>query len=147
MFLNLHPAEVADPELEQSIDPRLAGRVVLELTERGAIGDLGRFRERLDLLRHRGCKLAIDDLGAGYASLNAVALLDPDFLKIDMAIIRGIDESLARSRLVRRVVEFANDQGIQVIAEGVETPAEAEVVEELGCHLLQGYLFGKPGPV
>jgi diguanylate cyclase (GGDEF)-like protein/PAS domain S-box-containing protein len=147
MFVNLHPAEVADPELEHSIDARLAGRVVLELTERGAIGDLGRFRERLDRLRQRGCKLAIDDLGAGYASLNAVALLEPDFLKIDMTIIRGIDESLARSRLVRRIVEFANDQGIQVIAEGVETSAEVEVVEELGCHLLQGYLFGKPGAV
>jgi diguanylate cyclase (GGDEF)-like protein len=146
MFVNLHPAEVADPELEASLDLSTANRIVFELTERGAIADLGRFRERLDALRAHGCRLAIDDLGAGYASLNAVALLEPDFLKIDMTIIRGIEESLARSRLVRRIVEFANDQGIQVIAEGIETEAEAEVVAELGCHLLQGYLFGRPGP-
>jgi len=144
MFVNLHPAEVSDPELEQSIDPAFASRLVFELTERGAIADLERFRERLDALRARGCRIAIDDLGAGYASLNAVALLEPDFLKIDMTIVRGIDESLSRSRLVRRIVEFANDQGIRVIAEGVETQAECEAVEAMGCHLLQGYLFGRP---
>ena len=147
LFVNLHPAEVSDPDLEHSVDPALASRIVFELTERGAIGDLERFRERIDRLRAIGFRLAIDDLGAGYASLNAVALLEPDFLKIDMTIIRGIEESLARSRLVRRIVEFANDQGIQVIAEGVETQAEAEVVEELGCHLMQGYLFGRPGRI
>ena len=144
MFVNLHPAEVADPELEQSVDPMLSKRVVFELTERGAIPDLARFRESIDRLRDRGFRIAIDDLGAGYASLNAVALLEPDFLKIDMTIIRGIEESLSRSRLVRRIVEFADDQGIQVIAEGVETEAEADVVERLGCHLLQGYYFGRP---
>ena len=84
----------------------------------------------LGKLRALGYRIAIDDLGAGYASLNAVALLEPDFLKIDMTIVRGIDESLSRSRLVRRIVEFANDQGIRVIAEGVETKEECEVVEE-----------------
>ncbi len=144
LFVNLHPAEVADPELEQSADPTIARRVVFELTERGAIGDLARFRERIDWLRGIGYRIAIDDLGAGYASLNAVALLEPDFLKIDMTIVRGIEESLSRSRLVRRIIDFANDEGIQVIAEGVENEAEASTVEALGCHLLQGYYFGKP---
>jgi diguanylate cyclase (GGDEF)-like protein len=147
LFVNLHPAEVGDPDLETSIAPGLAKRVVFELTERGAIGDLTRFRERIDSLRAVGFRVAIDDLGAGYASLNAVALLEPDFLKIDMTIVRGIEESLSRSRLVKRIVEFANDQGIRVIAEGVETEAEAHVVRDLGCHLMQGYLFGRPRPL
>jgi diguanylate cyclase (GGDEF)-like protein len=144
IFVNLHPAEIADPELYSSLDPKLASRIVFELTERGAIDDFDRFREQVDALRAHGYRVALDDLGAGYASLNAVALLEPDFVKIDMTIIRGIEESLARSRLVKRIVEFANDQGILVVAEGVETAAEADCVEELGCHLMQGYFFGKP---
>ncbi|MEO6950982.1 MAG: EAL domain-containing protein [Polyangia bacterium] len=144
VFVNLHPAEVSDPELERSIDPLLASRIVFELTERGAIGDFDKFREQIDKLRALGFRIALDDLGAGYASLNAVALLEPDFLKIDMTIVRGIEESLSRTRLVRRIVEFADDQGIRVIAEGVETEAEAEAVQALGCHLMQGYLFGRP---
>ena len=147
LFVNLHPAEVSDPELERSVDPLLASRIVFELTERGAIGDFDRFREQIDKLRALGFRIALDDLGAGYASLNAVALLEPDFLKIDMAIVRGIEESLSRTRLVRRIVEFADDQGIRVIAEGVETEAEAETVQSLGCHLMQGYLFGRPRPL
>jgi diguanylate cyclase (GGDEF)-like protein len=147
LFVNLHPAEINDPELERSIDPALASRVVFELTERGAIGDFDRFREQIDRLRAIGFRIALDDLGAGYASLNAVALLEPDFVKIDMTIIRGIEESLSRSRLVRRIVEFADDQGILVIAEGIETEAEAETVESLGCHLMQGYYLGEPRPL
>ena len=147
LFVNLHPAEVSDPELALSVDPLLASRIVFELTERGAIGDFDRFREHIDKLRALGFRIALDDLGAGYASLNAVALLEPDFVKIDMTIVRGIEDSLSRTRLVRRIVEFANDQGIRVIAEGVETEAEAEAIVSLGCHLMQGYLFGRPRPL
>jgi diguanylate cyclase (GGDEF)-like protein len=148
LFVNVHPAEVEDPtfiEVGKALEIR-APRVVFEITERGAISDLRRFRTEIERLKAFGYRIAIDDLGAGYASLNSVALLNPDFIKIDMAMVREIDASPQRASLVRRLVDYANDQGIRVIAEGVETEAEARTIAELGCHLAQGYYFGRPGP-
>ena len=89
----------------------------------------------------------IDDLGAGYASLNSVALVGPEFIKIDMSLIRDIDESPRKRSLVASLVQFALDAEISVIAEGIETEGEAAACRQLGCELLQGYLFGKPAPL
>lgn len=145
LFVNLHPAEFSDPQLV--FGSPLTERVVFEITERSAIPDGTRFYDTIRELRARGYRIAVDDLGAGYASLNSVALLQPDFIKIDMALVRNIDRSTSRSRLVTRIVEFANDEGIQVIAEGIETHAEMTALEQMGCHLLQGYYFGRPAPL
>jgi EAL domain-containing protein (putative c-di-GMP-specific phosphodiesterase class I) len=148
LFVNVHPAEVDDPtfiEVGKELGVR-APRVVFEITERGAISDLRRFRDQIEQLKAFGYRIAIDDLGAGYASLNSVALLNPDFIKIDMAMVRDIDTSPRRASLVRRLVDYANDQQIQVIAEGVETEAEAEAIAALGCHRAQGFYFGRPTP-
>jgi EAL domain-containing protein (putative c-di-GMP-specific phosphodiesterase class I) len=148
MFINLHPQDFDDPEL---LDPQgpialHAGRAVLEVTERAAIGDLDRFRAKLASLREFGARIAIDDLGSGYSALNMVAELDPDFIKLDMTLIRAIDESPVRQNLVRNMVAFASDLGAEVVAEGVETRNELEVVAELGCHLVQGYYLAVPSP-
>lgn len=144
LFINLHPAELDDPQLLVEMQEGVAGRVVLEITERAAIPDFRRFRATTQALSAAGYRLAIDDLGAGYASLNTVALLEPSFVKLDMSMVRGLDQSRHKARLVGHMVEYANDVGIEVVAEGVETAGEAEAVSELGCHLAQGFFFGPP---
>jgi diguanylate cyclase (GGDEF)-like protein len=145
MFVNLHPTELDDPMLLEA--PPAHGRVVFEITERAAMPDGARFLEMVEVLRSRGYRFAIDDLGAGYASLNSVAMLGPDFLKIDMSMTRDIHKSPRKAKLVKRIIDFANDEGIQAIAEGIEVAEEADTMRALGCHLLQGYLLGAPKPL
>jgi len=146
LFINLHPAEISDHQLlegESFIRP-WASRLVFEITERAAVPNPARFKENISTLRRHGFRVAVDDLGAGYAGLNSVALLDPDFVKIDRELIMGIDASETKQRLLASMVHFANEEGIRVVAEGIETKQEAETVMSLGCHLLQGYYFGRP---
>ena len=144
LFMNLHPGEVEDPELATFMGKDLASRIVFEITERASIPDYGRFKSIISELAQSGYEFAIDDLGAGYAGLNAVALLSPNYIKIDMAMVRGIDQAPQRAKLIRRIVDFANDVGIRLIAEGIETKQEAAAIEGLGCHLTQGYYYGRP---
>jgi EAL domain-containing protein (putative c-di-GMP-specific phosphodiesterase class I) len=87
----------------------------------------------------------VDDLGAGYAGLTSFAALEPDVVKLDMALVRGVDREPIKHRLVGSMTRLCRDLGILVVAEGVETSAEKEALQELGCDLLQGYLFGRPG--
>lgn len=149
LFLNLHPAEIEDPELTRPgyVLRDFAQRIVFEITERASILDFDHFRKQMQRLRAAGYRFAVDDLGAGYASLSSVALLDPDFIKIDMSIIRNLQRDQRRYGLVQRIVDFANDHGIQVVAEGIENESEAQTAAELGCHLLQGYHLGRPGQI
>jgi len=146
LFLNLNPADVSDPEFlngESFLRP-WANRLVFEITERASIHDLDRFREHIEALKAWGYRFAVDDLGAGYASLNSITVLDPDFVKIDMMMIRGITKASPKAKLIRRILEFAADADIAVIAEGVETAQEAEVLVGLGCKLAQGFYFASP---
>jgi len=148
LFINLHPADFSDPDLLNP-DPLLleyASRIVLEVTERAAIGDVDVFKRNLAHLREMGLRIAIDDLGSGYAALNAVAEANPDFIKFDMTLIRDIEKSPIRQNLVRNMVHFAEDAKCEVVAEGVETREELEVVRELGCHYVQGFYFARPSP-
>lgn len=147
LFVNLHPTELDDPEfLLSETGGAGSSQVVFEITERASIPDFERVRRVLNTLRGRGYRFAIDDLGAGYASLNSIAHLGAEFIKIDMALVRGVDQSERKSNLIRSMVEFAHRDGIEVIAEGVETAEEAAAVTALGCDMLQGYYFGRPLP-
>lgn len=148
MFMNLHPDDLGDPEV---MDPpewltSLAGSMVLEVTERAAIEDFPLFRERLSTLREMGFVVAIDDLGSGYSALNTVAELEPEIIKLDMLLIRGIEESRVRQDLVGKMVSFAQTINCQVVAEGIETRSQMEVVQELGCQLMQGFYLARPAP-
>ncbi len=145
-YVNLHPADLDDPELldGESFLTRWAPRVIFEITERSWIPDFERCGESVRRLRELGFRVAIDDLGSGYASLNSVALLEPHFIKIDGLLISGIDRSQHKAALVRRMVEFARDAGIEVVAEGVERAEEAATIADLDVHLAQGYFFGRP---
>ncbi len=146
MFINLHVDDFSDPKL---LDPPQlmldnSSRIVLEVTERAAIQDFDSFKEHLDIMRGHGFLIAIDDLGSGYSALNTLAEIEPDFIKFDMSLIRGIDTNPVRANLVRNMRAFADDLGIQVVAEGVETRGEYETVRDIGCHLIQGYYFARP---
>jgi diguanylate cyclase (GGDEF)-like protein len=148
MFVNLHPQELNDPmllDLEPTLRP-WTNRVVFEITETARIKEYGRARDVMTKLRSHGFRIALDDLGAGYAGLNCLAQLEPDFVKLDIGMIHGIHASDRSARLIKHLLEFARGEGMQVIAEGIETEEEVRVVTDLGVPLLQGFYFARPGP-
>lgn len=147
LFVNLHPQSLAERDLCADLAPLVpfAARVIFEITERSSLHDLDGAREQVERLRQLGFRIAVDDLGAGYAGLTSVALLQPDFVKIDMELVRGVDVSGTRAILIASVVALCGQLGIRVIAEGVETAAEKTRLLELGCDLLQGYYIAAPG--
>ncbi|UJR84725.1 GGDEF and EAL domain-containing protein [Sandaracinus amylolyticus] len=145
LFLNLHPHELADPTL---VDPEgelraLAPRVVLEIGECARLSSLDAARATIDRLHTLGFRVALDDLGAGYATLRWMSELDLDYVKLDRTLIADLDGSAARRTLVQALIEFAHQRGQIVVAEGVETEAERDALAGLGCDLLQGWLFGR----
>jgi EAL domain-containing protein (putative c-di-GMP-specific phosphodiesterase class I) len=142
LFLNIDPHDFDDPDFtEHSLVVSDPTRVVLEITERVAIKDYARVRERLRAFRARGFRFAVDDAGSGYAGLGSIANLEPDFIKLDLSLITGIDHNFIKQDLVRSMVAFANDQGAKVIAEGVEHAEEYDAVKALGVHLVQGFFL------
>ncbi|MEJ7800007.1 MAG: EAL domain-containing protein, partial [Ilumatobacter sp.] len=145
LFVNTSPATLVDRRLE-AVRDRLPARLVIELTEQEAVADYELLRRRLQRWSNDGVRLAIDDIGAGYSSLRHVLQLSPEFLKLDRSIISGIDADRSRRALVCSLVAFAREVGATVIAEGVEHTAELDVLEEAGVPLVQGWLFGRPGP-
>jgi EAL domain-containing protein (putative c-di-GMP-specific phosphodiesterase class I) len=123
----------------------LAKRVVLEITERASLADVKDVRMKIAELRKMGFRIAIDDLGAGYAGLTSFATLEPEFVKLDMSLVRDIDGSHTKQKLVRSMAAVCKELGMLVVAEGVETAAERDLLVKLGCDFLQGYLLAKPG--
>lgn len=148
VLVNVHPLELEDRELGGESDPLslFADRVVLEVTERASLDGVSDLREKGRSLRKRGFRLAVDDLGAGYSALSTFASLEPDMVKIDMSLVRDVDRHPTRRKLVASISDLCRDLGILVVAEGVETEAERDVLLELRCDLLQGYLIARPGP-
>ncbi|MGZ3440158.1 MAG: EAL domain-containing protein, partial [Polyangia bacterium] len=148
LFVNLHADDLNDDELFTPTAPlsHLAHRVVLEITERASLDGVKNVRERVDALRALGFRIALDDLGAGYAGLTSFAQLRPDFAKLDMSLVRDIDRDTTRQRVVGTMTRLCRDLGVLVVAEGIETVAERDTLLGLGCDLLQGHLFARPGP-
>ncbi|MDB4954367.1 MAG: diguanylate phosphodiesterase [Myxococcales bacterium] len=148
VFINLHLLDLFDKQLTSSFSPlsKVAGRVVLEITERTSLEGEIDLRYRVAELRDLGFRIAIDDLGGGHARMGTFTPLDTDFVKLDMSLVRDIDKHPMKQRLVRSVTELCREQGTMIIGEGVETEAEAKVLVDLGCDLLQGYLLARPAP-
>jgi EAL domain-containing protein (putative c-di-GMP-specific phosphodiesterase class I) len=146
-FVNLHPYDLADDELYSSSSPlsEFASRIVLEVTERSSLTRVDDLRARLVRLRQMGYRLAVDDLGAGYAGLNWFAQLEPEVVKLDMSLTRSVDTLPTKQRLVQSVATLCRDLGIEVVAEGIETAAERDTLVACGCDIFQGYLFARPG--
>ena len=146
VFLNLHPSDLGDDSL---FDPRAplsrhAHSVVLEITERARLDGIPDVPDRITALRDLGFRIAIDDLGAGYAGLSSLATLSPEIVKIDMALVRDMDQDHLKRKLFASIVSVCRDLGILVVAEGVEREGEREAVRSAGCELAQGFLFGGP---
>ncbi len=146
VFCNLHPDELLDETLYTADSPLAAEayRIVLEVTERTALDHVTSIGERVASLRALGYRIAIDDLGAGYAALSALVAIRPDVVKLDMSLVRGVERDEVRRGVITSVVSMCRELGIWTVAEGIETEPELAVIGELGCDLVQGYLIGKP---
>jgi len=146
LFLNLHPHDLSDPLLLDTASPHcdLASRVVLEVTERAPLDNLAEVNAQIGRLREAGFRLAIDDLGAGYSGLTSFVQLEPEFVKLDMSLVRNVDSNRVKQRLVKSITDVCRDLGLLVVAEGIESEAERDTLIDLRCNLLQGYRFGKP---
>ena len=147
LFVNLHVTDLTDPALSDPDSPlsKIATRVVLEITERSSLDEVKDARRRVASLREMGFRIAVDDLGAGYAGLSSFTLLEPEIVKLDMSLIRDIHITSTKQKVVRSMTALSKDMGMTVVAEGVETREECDCLVDLGCDLLQGFLFAKPG--
>jgi EAL domain-containing protein (putative c-di-GMP-specific phosphodiesterase class I) len=148
LFVNLHASDLGDEALLDRAAPLslIAPRVVLEVTERASLDQVPNVRDRVAALRAMGFRIAVDDLGAGYAGLTSFTLLEPDVVKLDMDLVRGIDTHRTKRSIVSSMVTLCHEMKSVVVAEGVETAAERDALVDLGCDLIQGYLLAKPGP-
>ncbi len=148
VFVNLHLLDLFDKQLTSAFAPlsRVASRVVLEITERTSLEGHLDLNYRVAELRELGFRIAIDDLGGGHARMGTFSTADTDFVKLDMSLVRDCDQHPGKQRLIRSITDFCHVQHTMVIGEGVETEAEAKVLVDLGCDLLQGYLIAKPAP-
>lgn len=147
LSVNASPELVLSENVARVLDQVDAHRVILEITEHSKILSYHQFRDALQRLRAKGVKLAIDDAGAGYASLQHVLELDPDFIKLDLSLIRNIHTDVKKQALAAALISYARRVGAKVVAEGVETPEEFKLLRELNVDKIQGYLIGKPAPL
>lgn len=149
IYINLHPRDLLDPDLlsGDSVPHGFARRVVLEVTERQALKAMRDIRGRVAVLRERGFRISVDNMGSGYAGLNTLAALAPDVVKLDRALVQGAEADATNRRVVRALVGACHDLGMRVVAEGVETEAQREAMTDAGCDLLQGFHFGHPQPL
>lgn len=144
--LNLSAEAAVDPRAHELL-MRYAGREIgVEITEHTPIADYEGLNHRLQPLRAAGIQIIVDDAGAGFASLSHILQLRPDTIKLDIALVRGIDNDPVRRALTRSLVGFAGETGAALLAEGVETAAERDTLHELGVTYGQGYLWGRPAP-
>ncbi len=154
VFINFTPSAIYNPEYcladtvqaasELNFDP---ANIVFEVVESDRIDSVDHLREIFDYYKARGFKIALDDVGSGYSSLNLIAKLKPQIIKIDMELIHGIDHDSARQVIVQSLVNIAREIGAKVLAEGVETYQELETVRNMNIDLVQGYYLGRPAPV
>ncbi len=147
VFVNVHTADLQDESLFHADSPlsAYASRVVLEITERAALDQIKDLMSRMAQLRAMGYRIAVDDLGAGYAGLTSFAQLEPEVVKVDMSLVRGVDSSPTKQKLLGSIIGLCRDLQIQIIAEGIETEPERDTLVRLGGDLCQGYLFAHPG--
>jgi EAL domain-containing protein (putative c-di-GMP-specific phosphodiesterase class I) len=147
LFVNLHGLDLDDEELYSGGAPlsACAARVILEITERWPLDGVKGLKRRIGRLRGLGFRIALDDLGAGYAGLTTFTQLEPDFVKLDRALVSGVHDSSRKRSVVRSMLRLCGDElGIHVVGEGVETIEERDALGHDGCELLQGYLFARP---
>jgi diguanylate cyclase (GGDEF)-like protein len=153
MAVNVSPLQFAQPQFLTQVDEALrdAGlppsSLELEITESVAVMGMERVAAILRQIKLRGIAVAIDDFGTGFSSLSYLDRLPADRLKIDRAFVSALDSDASHARIAEMIVPLGHRLGMQVLAEGVETPAQAQALLALGCDEVQGYLYGKPMPL
>lgn len=154
LFLNVLPTTLHDPNfhedrLIETLEKRgLAPRdLVFEISEQESTRSFGAFREICDHYRRLGFQFALDDTGSGYAGLEELVELEPDYIKIDRSMVSGVDQDPARQDVLAAVLQLAEKMGAQVIGEGLDTLEELAMLERLGIRFGQGWLFGHPTPL
>lgn len=141
---NLSGQALMNPEIQEFLRGRKLDRIILEITEHDIITDYDSLIRILAPLRNAGMLLAIDDFGAGYASFRHILGLQPDIIKIDMGLVRNLDTNNTGQSVVRAIASFAAENQVGLVAEGVETERELQMLRSLGVHRIQGYLLHKP---
>ena len=153
VFININPRSMRDPErsLDNTIRAALRSgippdRFVFEVVESDEIHDVSALMRVLDFCREIGCRVALDDLGAGYSSLKLLSEIKPDFVKLEMDLIRNVDKDAFKSRVASKIIELASDLSVPTIVEGVETVKQWDWAIQHGAEYVQGFLFAKPAP-
>jgi len=151
VFINFIPTAIYDPEFclastekwakQLEFDP---SQIVFEVVETELVKDQKHLKKILEFYRSKGYKIALDDVGEGYSSLNMLIELRPDIIKIDRNIIDGIDKNELKQSVYRALYNLAKEHNITVLAEGVETLYELEMIQSIGVDLVQGYYYAKP---
>jgi EAL domain-containing protein (putative c-di-GMP-specific phosphodiesterase class I) len=146
LAVNASPKTILSGELADTLNGLQAERIVLEITEHAHVEDYEGLLRALEPLRGRGIRLAVDDAGAGFSSLQHILQLRPDLIKLDMALTRHINLDPARRALASALVAFARNTNSRIIAEGVETASELDALRSIGIEKAQGYFLGRPMP-
>ncbi len=147
LSLNVSHRAALSQELVTLLRPRDPERIVVEITEHERVDDYEDLGTALGLLRKLGVRVAIDDAGAGFASLRHILDIRPDVIKLDVGLTRGIDVDAGRRALAAALISFGDQMGVQIVAEGIETTEELEILRGLGARYGQGYYLGRPGPL
>lgn len=145
--VNASPDSILSGQLADVLAAVRPEQLVVEITEHAHVADYDELQRVLDPLRRRGVRLAVDDAGAGYSSLQHILQLHPDLIKLDMSLTRHIDLDPARRALAQALVVFAAQTGSTIIAEGVETASELRALQKIGVEKAQGYFLGRPMPL
>jgi EAL domain-containing protein (putative c-di-GMP-specific phosphodiesterase class I) len=154
LFLNIRPTTIHDPAFREEnliktleLSDLAPSDVVFEISEQESISSFGAFREVRDYYRSLGFQFALDDTGAGYAGLEEMLEIEPDYIKIDRSMVSGVDKDPARQDVLSALLQLAEKMGAQVIGEGLDTLEELEMLGRLGIRFGQGWLFGRPTPL
>jgi EAL domain-containing protein (putative c-di-GMP-specific phosphodiesterase class I) len=147
LSLNMSPGTAISAHSGELLSRFPPGRIVIEVTEHARVDDYQKLGASLRDLRERGARVAIDDAGAGFASLRHILKLEPDLIKLDMTLTRGIDADRAKRALAAGLISFAAEIDAAIVAEGIETEGELEALRNLGVLFGQGYFLAKPGPI
>ncbi len=144
LSLNLSPSTLLRRDVARLLGAVPLERIVIEMTEHAPVGDYEALNRALEPLRHAGVRVAVDDAGAGFASLRHILLLVPDIIKLDISLTRGIDADRPRRALSCALVAFARETSTTIVAEGIETDAELRTLKEIGVAEGQGFLIARP---
>ena len=147
LSLNMSHRTAMSMRFLENLSDAQAARTVIEITEHEQVDDYDRLATALEGLRTLGGRLAIDDAGAGFASLRHTLRLSPDIIKLDISLTHGIDTDRAQRALASALISFAEEMGISIVAEGIETQAELDALLALGVHYGQGFFLARPGPL